>query len=90
MPCVWYQQELLFEHRGKAKSIVGVTISGVPIVLIGRSEVHAWGATVLFSDVSDIYMEEIEGEKYKVDGKWLNLKSHEEKIFVKGGRREVC
>ena len=51
--------------------------------MIGRSQFMSWGVTACLTDVSDLYREEIQGDKYKVDGEWRDLKSEKHIIKVK-------
>lgn len=43
----------------------------------------SWGVTACLTDVSDLFREEIEGESYKVDGEWRELRSVKHTIKVK-------
>lgn len=64
--------------------MIGVTIPGIPLNLIGRTDHVSWGITVLYSDNTDLYVEKVENNKYFVDGDWRELRILKETINVKG------
>ena len=66
------------------KYLLGGTNPGVPLVLIGRTQHLAWGISASLSDVSDLYVEDIKNDKYKVDGLSRPLKKEKHIIKVKG------
>lgn len=54
----------------------GMTVAGVPLVIIGHTEHHAWTLTSGVSDNSDVYIETTENasfERYRYDGKWQDF-----------------
>jgi penicillin amidase len=53
MPSTWYEIHL----SGGGLEVEGASIPGMPLVLIGRNRRIAWGATALFADVQDLYLE---------------------------------
>src|SRR5690606_9231461 len=61
------------------------SFSGVPGVVIGHNERIAWGFTNLAHDVTDLYLERIDGDRYQVDGEWRDLAVRQETIEVAGG-----
>ncbi|KRX07979.1 hypothetical protein PPERSA_10614 [Pseudocohnilembus persalinus] len=90
MPTIWYQQEMMYKHNGKQRSSIGVSIPGMPCIFIGKFDHYAHGVTILFADISDLYLEQIdfENQKYKVDEEWKDLQIRQEIIKVKG-RQDV-
>jgi penicillin amidase len=83
MPGVWYQMGL---HCGCGLNVEGFTFSGVPGVVIGHNDRIAWGFTNLGPDVTDLYLERLDGNRYQVDGQWRDLDVRQETIKVAGGR----
>ena len=83
MPGLWYQVHL---HGGEYH-VTGVSLPGVPGVLVGHNERIAWGMTLAFIDCEDLYLEKMDsdqGTKYLFRGEWLPADVIEEVIPVKG------
>lgn len=90
-PSVWYQMGL---HCRTVDAdcpfdVTGFTFAGVPGVIIGHNQRVSWGFTNLGPDVTDLYLEKVEGHRYLYRGKWRPLKEHDEKIEVAGGGRKT-
>ena len=82
MPGIWHQLGL---HCSCGYRVSGFSFSGVPGVVIGHNDRIAWGLTNLGSDVTDLYLERVEGDRYQVDGQWRDMEVREETIRVAGG-----
>jgi penicillin amidase len=82
MPGIWQQMGL---HCSCGYEVSGFTFSGVPGVVIGHNDRIAWGFTNLPHDVTDLYLERLDGDRYQVDGQWRELVRREETIRVAGG-----
>jgi penicillin amidase len=82
MPGIWYQIGL---HCECGYRVSGFSFSGVPGVVIGHNDRIAWGFTNLGHDVTDLYLERVDGDRYLVDGEWRPLTVQEETIRVAGG-----
>lgn len=54
-PSVWYLARLELESGG----VIGGTIPGLPLVLVGRSERLGWGITSSYADDQDLYIEQL-------------------------------
>jgi penicillin amidase len=91
MPGIWYQLGLhcVAPESQAAKTcpadVVGSSFSGVPGVIIGHNGRVAWGFTNLGPDVTDLYLEQTDGDRYLVDGKWQPMRVHTETLKVAGG-----
>jgi penicillin amidase len=83
MPGIWYQMGL---HCTCDVNAEGFTFSGVPGVVIGHNDRIAWGFTNLDPDVTDMYLEKLDGDRYQVDGQWRDLDKRTETIKVAGGK----
>jgi penicillin amidase len=82
MPGIWHQMGL---HCTCGFRVAGFTFSGVPGVVIGHNDRIAWGFTNLGHDVTDLYLERLDGDRYQVGGRWRELEVREETILVAGG-----
>ena len=63
----------------------GFTFAGVPGVIIGHNADIAWGFTNLSPDVTDLYLEQIEGSTWIQDGEAKPLELRTETIKVRDG-----
>jgi penicillin G amidase len=87
LPSLWYQVGLHCRPVSEAcpYDLVGFSFSGVPGIVIGYNDRVAWGFTNLGPDVTDLVVERLDGDRYEVDGEWLDLDVHTETITVAGG-----
>jgi penicillin amidase len=82
MPGIWYQNGL---HCACDINVAGFSFSGVPGVIIGHNDRIAWGFTNLGPDVTDLYLEQVDGDEYFDGTDWVPLTTREEVIEVAGG-----
>ena len=74
-----------------AFDVSGFGFSGVPGVIIGHNARIAWGFTNLTTDVTDLYLEKVEGDSYWRDGALVPLEERTETIRGRGrGRRRAA
>lgn len=87
MPSVWYQVglECATITEDCAFDVSGFSFSGMPGVIIGHNDRVAWGFTNLTTDVTDLYVEKIEGDSYWRDGALVPLDIRTETVKVAGG-----
>ena len=87
MPGVWMQIGLHCRTVSQEcpLDVAGFSFSGVPGVMIGHNADIAWGFTNLGPDVTDLYLERIDGERWLDDRGWRPLEIHTETIEVAGG-----
>ncbi|MDQ8706782.1 penicillin acylase family protein [Streptomyces sp. LHD-70] len=87
LPSTWYQMGL--HCRGVSAKcqydVSGYTFSGMPGVIIGHNQDIAWGMTNLGADVTDLYLEKIQGDGYQYGRKVEPFKTRKETIKVAGG-----
>ncbi len=57
-PSIWYLARLELKDGG----IIGGTIPGMPIILVGRSDYLGWGLTSSYMDDQDVYIEKLNPE----------------------------
>ncbi|MGW0731510.1 penicillin acylase family protein [Streptomyces sp. NPDC002851] len=87
LPSVWYQMGLHCRNVSEKcrYDVSGYTFAGMPGVVIGHNQDIAWGMTNLGADVTDLYLEKIQGDGYLYDGKVQPFKTRKETIKVAGG-----
>lgn len=80
-PGRWYAAVI----NGGAWNAAGVTLPGIPGIVIGKNNSISWALTNVMADEADFYLEKIDssGNNYFVDGKLLPLKTFADTIFVK-------
>ncbi|MFZ1518111.1 MAG: penicillin acylase family protein [Ignavibacteriaceae bacterium] len=83
-PGKWYAAVI----KSKNWNASGVTLPGVPGVVIGKGENISWVLTNVMNDDSDFYVEKLDSSKtkYFVDGQWQNLQIIKDTIKVKDGK----
>jgi penicillin G amidase len=79
MPGIWYQAALHCDGRFAR----GATLPGLPGVYMGQNNDVAWTFTNVMADVQDLYVEQIEGDRYRFEGEWRPLRTLGEEIAVK-------
>ena len=84
IPSTWYQVHL----NAPGLNVIGVSLPGVPCVVIGHNERIAWGVTNLGFDVQDLYIERIDpvSGRYLFRGQLEQARLDPETIQVKGAR----
>lgn len=81
-PSIWYLARLELSTGG----VIGGTIPGVPLVLVGRSEKLGWGLTTAYVDDQDVVIEALNPEnkeEYKTPEGWAAFESRQSIIKVK-------
>lgn len=93
LPGIWYETDLEapIPNSPEPLHVAGVTIPGLPLIVVGHNSHIAWGFTNLGADVQDIYNETTRGsgdseEFQSADGSWHPVLHIGEKIKVKHGR----
>ena len=83
MPNLWYEAHL---HAGDY-NVAGVTLPGLPYVIVGHNQRIAWGATNVGPTVEDLYIENFNDQgAYQTPSGWMQPEHRKEVIHVKGGR----
>ncbi len=64
----------------------GVTLPGVPVVVIGKNQSIAWALTNVMADDADFYVDSLDQNRtsYWYDGQWRKLRKVVDTIQVKG------
>ncbi|WP_433973497.1 penicillin acylase family protein [Tunturiibacter lichenicola] len=87
VPGIWYQADL----EAGDLHVSGVSLPGVPFIIVGHNAHVAWGFTNLGAEVQDVYVEHTRGsgstgEYEAADGSWHLLLHQQEIIHVKGAK----
>ncbi len=80
-PSIWYLARLELETGG----VIGGTIPGVPVVMLGRSQDIGWGITSSYLDDQDVYIEEVnpsDASQYRTVDGWAQFETRESIIRV--------
>ncbi|TAH37452.1 MAG: penicillin acylase family protein [Planctomycetota bacterium] len=82
LPGVWYAVQM----RSPTLEVAGVTLPGLPGVVIGQTAVLAWGLTNNMLDDHDEFFEELDpsGTRVRRGDQWLALEETTELIPVRG------
>lgn len=79
-PGIWY----LIHLSTPTMRVAGVTLPGVPGVVLGHNENIAWGATNVGPDVQDLYIETFDADgKYRTPAGWERAVVRTETIKVR-------
>jgi penicillin amidase len=81
-PSVWYEMHLV----AAGLDVIGVTIPGVPFVIIGHNRRVAWGFTNSGADVQDLALErlDVSRKRYMSSSGWQDAKVTRFDIPVRG------
>jgi penicillin G amidase len=81
MPNLWYEAHL----QAGAFNVAGVTLPGMPYVIVGHNQRIAWGFTNVGPTVTDVYIENVNAQgAYQTPQGWLQPEHRAEVIHVKG------
>jgi penicillin G amidase len=86
VPSTWYQVHL----KAPGLNVTGVSLPGVPFVIIGHNERISWGVTNLGFDVQDLYIEKLDPRtgQYLFKGHVEQARLESDQIPVKGAKPE--
>lgn len=87
-PNLWYLARIVTPQE----TLVGATVPGVPLIIIGRNDRLAWGFTTTHADTQDLVVETVDpsnsGRYLTPDGP-LPFRTREEKFVVRFGKDET-
>ena len=92
IPGIWYEADLEAPtEAAEPFHAAGVSLPGVPLIVVGHNNHIAWGFTNLGADVQDVYIETTRGagasaEFQATDGSWQPVLHLPEPIKVHGGK----
>lgn len=84
LPSIWYMVHL----KCPGLHVTGVTLPGIPLVVLGHNEHIAWGVTNLEADVQDLYLEKLDPQtgRYAFQDRLLPAVLEREPIAVRGSK----
>jgi penicillin amidase len=83
IPGIWYQVHLAAADF----QVTGVSLPGVPLVLVGHNARIAWGMTLTFIDAQDLFVEQFDPaapHRYRFRDEWREARVIPERIHIKG------
>jgi len=83
LPAIWYQAHL----KTPTQDVIGVTVPGLPLIVIGHNRQIAWGFTNVMQDAADFFVEKLNPEQpdqVLFKNQWVKIASRQETIQVKG------
>jgi penicillin amidase len=82
-PGRWYAAVI----KSGSETCSGVSLPGVPGIVIGKNNNISWALTNVMADDADFYVEKLDStkKKYLYNGTWRDLITYKEKIKVKKG-----
>ncbi|MEL6576389.1 MAG: penicillin acylase family protein, partial [Pseudomonadota bacterium] len=87
-PSLWY----LADIQGGDLAVMGGTLPGTPLVLVGRNADVAWGLTTAAADDQDLYIERLDPEdpdRYRTPDGWARFESRQIRIEQRGAETIV-
>jgi penicillin amidase len=88
VPSVWYEMHLVSGEY----DVIGLSLAGVPGIIVGHNRDLAWGITFGYTDVQDIFLERMNPDKpgqYFYKDQWLQAVLIREEIRVRGEKNPV-
>ncbi len=85
LPPIWEEMEL----RCDGRFVRGATLPGMPGVYMGQGNDVCWTITNVMADVQDLFIERVEGDRYRFEDEWRPLATRREEIVVKGRKAPV-
>lgn len=82
-PAIWFYAHL----QSPEQNVIGATLPGIPLVVLGHNTHVAWGFTNTGPDVQDLYLEKINPanpSQYQTPDGWKAFEKRQELIRVKG------
>lgn len=80
MPGITYQMGLELGDRFAR----GASLAGQPGIVFGQNNDVVWTFTNVMADVMDLFVERIDGDRYRFEDEWLEIEEVEEEIRVRG------
>ncbi|HLW73758.1 MAG TPA: penicillin acylase family protein [Gammaproteobacteria bacterium] len=91
-PDTWYRAQWTYKDPsmpGGSVTVTGVTLPGVPAMVVGSNGHVAWGFTNSYGDWTDLVLLHIDpddADQYQTADGWRHFEHHAAVIHVKGGK----
>lgn len=82
-PSIWYLAHLDLAGGG----VIGGTVPGAPVIMVGRNADLAWGVTTAYLDDQDLLIEELDPKdptRYRTPGGWARFDERASILRIKG------
>ncbi|HEX2668048.1 MAG TPA: penicillin acylase family protein [Gammaproteobacteria bacterium] len=89
VPNTWYRAQWTYPGKAGPVTLTGVTLPGVPAMVVGSNGHVAWGYTNSYGDWSDLvllHLDPADADRYQTAEGWRRFTHHAEIIHVKGGK----
>lgn len=89
VPNIWYRAS--WRLPGDERRVTGVSLPGVPVMVVGSNEHIAWGFTNAYGDFHDCILLQVNGagDAYLTANGWEPFRLEQERIVVKGEQTET-
>ena len=93
-PSIWYLAHLALAESSERErvNVVGASLPGTPVIVLGRSDALAWGFTNTEADVQDLFIEKLnpdDPEEYLTPSGWQRFAVDVMEIRVAGGETRL-
>lgn len=94
MPNLWYRATLVWPEAGEdggTNRVVGLTVPGIPVVLVGSNGSVAWGVTNAPVDTVDVIRLELDPDdptRYRTPDGWRPFETYRETLRGRAGQEE--
>ncbi|HEX6466139.1 MAG TPA: penicillin acylase family protein [Terriglobales bacterium] len=85
IPNIWYEAHL----QSGGYNVAGVTLPGLPFVIVGHNQRIAWGFTNLGPDVQDLFIENFNAQNQVQTPRGFADPEHRHEVVLVKGRPEV-
>jgi len=92
LPNIWYRAQMSWPEGDHTRSLVGVTLPGMPMLVSGSNGQVAWGFTNSYGDWADLVILELDPEnpsRYRTPDGWQSITSTPETITVFGSTADT-
>lgn len=85
LPNIWYRAAFVWPEESGEHGLVGVTLPGTPLMVLGSNGRVAWGLTNGVFDTRDLVVLEVDGDSYRTPEGMERFVHRSETVRVRGG-----